>query len=161
MLATREKTVGPLKPTGQITVNGHELDASSDGPWIDSATDVVIVGGNTRQAIVRVLSGAAAIHPANNREPLPDEKKFEPTPLQAPLAWVERINAVIIGLVIGIVLVPIVWLSGRPWSLFALLVPVSGAIAGRLFRSFVGTAIQSVGPQRTIGHEHAELPCSF
>ena len=32
-------------------------------------------------------------------------------------------------------------------SVYALLVPASGAIAGRLFRSFVGIAIETIGPR--------------
>ena len=139
-------TLGPLKPTGRVSVNGHTVDASSEGGWIDSDSDVVVVGGNTRRVIVRVLSGVAE-PPKNNGEPLPEEKAIETTPLQSPPAWVERINSVTIGLVIGIVLVPCVWLFGTPFSLYAMLVPVAGAIAGWLFRVFVGTAIQTVGPR--------------
>lgn len=47
------KTLGPLKPQGRISVLGHSIDATSEGTWIDGDVEVVIVGGNTRQAIVR------------------------------------------------------------------------------------------------------------
>jgi hypothetical protein len=127
-------------------VNGHTIDASSEGGWVDSDSDIVVVGGNLRQAIVRVPSSNADLL-RNNGEPLPEEKAIETTPLESPPAWVERINSIVIGLVIGIVLIPCVWLTGTPFSLYALLVPVSGAIAGWLFRIFVGTAIQTVGPR--------------
>lgn len=139
-------TLGPLKPTGRISVNGHTIDASSEGGWIDSDSNVTVVGGTTRQAIVRVRS-AVARPPQNHGEPLPDEQPIETTPLQSPPAWVERINSVAIGLVIGIVLVPCVWLFGTPISLDAILVPVAGAMAGWMFRIFVGTAVQIVGPR--------------
>jgi hypothetical protein len=145
-IGDKGKTLGPLKPTGRITVMGHAIDASSEGTWIDGDVDVVIVGGNTRQAIVRLFSTAGK-PPQNNGEPLPQEQPTEVTPLQSPPAWVERIYSVRIGFVIGIIFVPIAWLFGTPLSVYALFVPVSGAIAGRLFRGFVGTAIETVGPR--------------
>jgi hypothetical protein len=145
-IGDRGKTVGPLKPTGYVRVNDQTIEASSEGVWIDSDSDIVIVGGNTRRAIVRMYS-SETICPRNSRERLPAETAIETTPLQSPLSCVERGNSVVVGLVIGIVIVPVAWLSGMPLSVFALLVPLSGAIAGWLFRSFVGSAIQTVGPR--------------
>ncbi|MEZ6090661.1 MAG: hypothetical protein R3C05_22115 [Pirellulaceae bacterium] len=56
-IGDRGKTLGPLKPTGRVTVNGQPVEATSEGEWIDSDSDIVILGGNTRRVIVRLLSG--------------------------------------------------------------------------------------------------------
>ncbi len=124
-IGDRGKTLGPLKPTGRVTVNDQTIEASSEGVWIDSGSDIVIVGGNTRLAIVRVYSSEMS-RPRNNGQRLPAETAMETTPLQSPPSWVERVNSVVIGLVIGIVVVPIAWLFGAPLSSYALFVPVSG-----------------------------------
>jgi hypothetical protein len=145
-IGDQAKTISPLKPTGRISVNGITMDATSEGTWIDLGADVVIVGGNKRRAIVREAGGADG-QLRNHGSPLPAERQFETTPLQSPPAWVERIRSVKFGLVIGIVLIPIVWLCGIPFTIYALMLPVSGAIAGWLFGIFVATAIESVGPR--------------
>lgn len=146
-IGDRGKTLGPLKPTGRVTVNDQTIEASSEGVWVDSDCDIVIVGGNRRRVIVQLYTGET-IHARNNGERLPAELAIEMTPLQSPPAWVERVNSVVIGLVIGIVLVPAAWLFGTQLSVYALFVPASGAMAGWLFRKFVGSAIETVGPRQ-------------
>ena len=145
-IGDQAKTIGPLKPTGKVRVNGHTLDACSEGEWIDSDADVVIIGGNTQRAVVRACSDRTN-HVHKRSEPLPAGRAFATTPLQSPPAWVERINAVVIGGILGIVVIPLVWFAGAPITPYAALVPVAGAVAGWLFRIFVGNAIQSVGPR--------------
>ncbi len=138
-------TLSPMKPTGRVSVNGQRMDASSEGAWIDSGVDIVIVGGNTRQAIVRELCKDPG-NPQNHGEPLLEVKAIQ-TPLQSPPARVEQINSVVVGLVIGVVLMPVVWLTGTPFSLDALLVPLAGAVAGWIFRMFLAMAVDSAGPR--------------
>ncbi len=140
------RTLGPLKPTGRVAVNDQTVDASSEGEWIDADTDILIVGGTMRRVIVRLFSSETR-RPSNSGEPLPAATVAATTPLQSPPSWVEQINSVFTGLVIGIVLVPVAWLFGVQLTAYALFVPVSGAIAGWLFGSFVGSAIDSVGPR--------------
>jgi hypothetical protein len=144
-IGDRGQTLGPLKPTGRIDVNGSTISSSSEGGWIDAETDVVIVGGNQGQAIVRAFSSDASL-PQDNGVPLPEENEIETDPQQSPPAFVERVNSVAIGLLLGVVLVPIVWSTGTSFSSFSYLMPVSGLATGWLFRMFVGTAIQTVGP---------------
>lgn len=145
-IGDKGKTLGPLKPEGRIVINGITMDAASEGMWIDADADIVIVGGNSRRPIVRVYPSDQDL-PRNCGQPLLEASAVETTPLQAPPAWVERTHTVLLGLAIGIVLVPIAWLFGTPLSVYAFFVPVSGAIAGWLFRVFVGTAIETVGPR--------------
>jgi hypothetical protein len=145
-LGMKAKTLGPLKPTGRVSIDGHTMDASSEGMWIDGDVNVVIVGGCTRQVIVRVYSNDGDL-PPNSGQQLPEENAIETTPLRAPPAWVERIHSVKIGIVIGIVLVPIAWMLGTPMSSSAILVPVSCAMAGWLLQMFVGRTVEMVGPR--------------
>ena len=140
------KTLGPLKPTGRISINGQNVDASSNGEWIDSNSDVVVIGGSSRQVLVSVMSRERGSM-ENGGDVLPDGKEIETTPLHAPHALVERINIVGIGFVVGIVLIPAAWLSGTTLSFYALLVPFSAALAGWLSRGFVGVARELAGPR--------------
>lgn len=140
------RTMGPLKPSGRVSVDGRSLEATSEGMWIDGDTLVVIVGGDTQRVVVRVASADSESLPASG-ELLAERREPETTPLQAPPAWVERINAVACGAMLGAVLVPLVWLLGTPISVYAALVPLGGAVAGQLFQWFVGNAVHSVGPR--------------
>ena len=81
----------------------------------------------------------------NRGELLSGGTAFESTPLQSPPAWVERIDSVRIGFIIGVLLVPLALLSGTPFKLYALGVPFAAAIAGCLCRLFVGKASEAVG----------------
>ncbi len=145
-IGDKARTVCPLKPTGQVLVRDRTIDAASDEGWVDADTEVQIIGGTARRAIVRSSSTGETVV-ARQGELLPEEVAYETTPLESPPAWVERIPAVLIGIVIGVGVIPLVWLSGTPLTVFAALVPVAGAISGWLFRAYVGAAIGSVGPR--------------
>ena len=92
---------------------GHTIDASSEGTWIDDDVDVVIVGGNTRQAIVRLVSTDAKL-PPNTGEPLAKEPSIHVSSLHSPPAWVERINSVRIGLILASYLSRVPGYTERP-----------------------------------------------
>ncbi len=145
-IGEKARTVGPLRPSGRVLIHGQTFHASSEGTWIESDTDVVIVGGTTRRVVVR-----EADHTTDSLEkrgePLGDENAYEPTPLQSPPAWVERIDSVRIGFFLGVLLVPLVLLSGTPFTVYALGVPIAAALAGWLFRVFVAKASEAVGPR--------------
>ena len=140
------RTVGPLKPTGKISVNDQTINAYSEGLWIDSETEVVIAGGHTGRVLVRAIS-EDMVPVEQHGQPLPEQEVPAITPLHSPAAWVERINSVAIGVVIGCLLVPLAWLTGMPLHPSAFVVPLAGGVAGRLFRGFVASSIQSAGPR--------------
>jgi hypothetical protein len=145
-IGERARTVGPLRPSGRVLIRGQSIHASSEGTWIESDTDVVIVGGTTRRLVVRESDHTTdALEKLG--EPLCDDSTYEPTPLRSPPTWVERIDSVRIGFAIGILLVPMALLSGTPFTVYALGVPFAAALAGWLFRVFVGKASEAVGPR--------------
>ena len=142
----KARTVGPLRPSGRVLIRGQTIHASSEGTWIEPDTDVVVVGGTTRRVVVREDDNTTDSL-KNHGELLSDGNAFESTPLQSPPAWVERIDSVRVGFIIGVLLVPLALLSGTPFTFYALGVPFAVAIAGWLFRVFVGKASEAVGPR--------------
>jgi hypothetical protein len=140
------RTVGPLKPSGKICLNGETLDACSEGMWIETDTDIVVIDSRSRNLIVRPATEDVLIAETLG-EILPVGDFSETTPLHAPPALVERINAIACGAVVGCFVIPLVWLSGTALSISALLVPVAGAAAGFLFERFVKGALDFAGPR--------------
>jgi membrane-bound ClpP family serine protease len=58
-IGDRAVTRGPLKPGGQIRVGERTFAAMWQGEWIDSNSEVEIVGGNQDHLLVRPLAGDA------------------------------------------------------------------------------------------------------
>jgi hypothetical protein len=145
-IGSRGQTVGPLKPGGRICIHGETLDACSQGNWIDADAHVVVIGSRASTLVVRPF---CEDDPPTETlgEKLTIGGVLDTTPLHAPLALVERFNAVRAGAVVGCVLIPVVWLCGTPLTVSALLVPVAGAATGFLFRWLVRAALESVGPR--------------
>lgn len=139
-------TSGPLKPSGKICIGDKAFDAATQGDWIGDGTPVVIVGGDSRRVIVRIYNEGAN-PPPDHGKPLQKAKANESTLLEFPLAWVERINAELLGGIMGFVMIPLAWISETPITIEALLLPFAGAVAGWLFRGSVGTALKSAGPR--------------
>lgn len=139
-------SIGPLKPAGQINIDGQKIDAISKGEWINANTEVVIIGGSNDCVIVRENS-ANLQPPKDIGTPLVEKVETESIPLQFPPAIVERVNTVVIGLIIGALLIPALWFVGLPFQPAALLLPLSGAVTGWLVQKFVGTASPLVGPR--------------
>ncbi|KAA5542118.1 hypothetical protein FYK55_15020 [Roseiconus nitratireducens] len=140
------KTVGPLKPTGRIQIHDRLFDARSEGEWIESNTEVVVVGGDHSSILIRPR--AEVTEPlAREGEPLSARAASEETPLQAPAGRIERINAVAIGGLVGLILLALLWWSGTKVTWQAVLVPLAGTIAGALFQLFVRTASDFAGPR--------------
>ncbi|MCO8121181.1 NfeD family protein [Stieleria sp. TO1_6] len=148
------KTIGALKPAGQIRIHGQTLNATSQGTWIDPGCDVQIVGGHSGKVIVR-LAATDARPLTHQGDPLPAADVDSMTPLQSPAAWVERGNAVGWGALIGLVLIPVYWFTGTELGLSVVSVPLAGAIAGGLFRWLVASANDAVGPR--VDHRPAAI----
>lgn len=122
------------------------MNARSEGPWVDAGTDVVIVGGHTGYPVVRAVS-ENMVPVENHGQELAEHEAPKVTPLHAPPARVERINAVALGVGAGFLAIPFLWMTGTSLSVSAALVPCAGGIAGRLFQAFVKVAIDSAAPR--------------
>ena len=150
LIGDKGRTVSPLKPTGKVRINGQILDANSGGSWVDMEVEVVVVGGHLHDVSVReVNDDLGAI--AHLGRPLMS-RKIKETPLHAPRLAVERLPAVPIGLVMGIVLITSAYANGIPLTLDAICVPIAGAIAGYIFQLFVRGPFAAVGPREE--HRH-------
>ena len=145
-IGDRGRTRGPLKPAGQIRTGDKMLDAVSSGEWIDSDTEVEIIGGNEDRVLVQpVLSNQPQL--TNQGQPLVAQQKETPQPLKAPPAWVERIDPVRLGVIAGAIIGLFVWIRGVPLSPASLSVPVAGGISGWVFRRLVAIPAEAVGPR--------------
>jgi hypothetical protein len=140
------RTIGPLKPSGRIFVDGETVNARSEGIWIETDTNVVVIGSDSRNLIVRPTTENGPPD-VTTGQMLTVEDLPETTPLHAPRAVVERINAVACGSVIGCLLIPLVWLNGAALHMTAFFLPVNGAAAGFLFQWFVKGAFDAAGPR--------------
>ena len=145
-IGDRGMTRGPLKPAGQIRVRDRMLNAMSNGEWIDSDTEVEIVGGSEDRVLVQPVHKN---HPqlTSYGQPLAAQRQESSEPLEAPPAWIERINPLKAGIVVGVIIGFVVWLQGTPLSLSALSVPLAGVISGWVFRRLVAIPAEAVGPR--------------
>jgi hypothetical protein len=117
----------------------------SAGEWIDSNVEVEIVSGTQDRVQVRpVCTDGTRLK--NHGQPLLEPPKQSVDALEAPPAWVERINPIQIGFVGGAVIGLIIWIQGEPLSLAALSVPMAGALSGWIFRKLVGIPAEAAGP---------------
>lgn len=145
-IGDRAMTRGPLKPSGQVRLGEVMLAAVSSGEWIEAGQEVEIIGGNRDRVQVRLFSRERA-HLESHGQPLPERQQETVEPLEAPRAWVERINSVKIGAVAGAIVGLVVWLQGEPLTVSALSVPLAGAIAGLVFRRLVAIPAEAAGPR--------------
>lgn len=145
-IGDRALSLGPLKPTGKVRLGEAVVAAASTGEWIDSDTQVEVIGRDGDRLTVRpVRDGEPQL--TNHGQPLAERRQESLEPLEAPPAWVERINPVKIGFFIGAIIGFVVWLQGAPLSLSALSVPLAGAIAGWAFRRLVAIPAEAAGPR--------------
>ena len=142
----RGLTRGPLKPAGQIRVGDENLDATSSGEWIDGDTEVEIVGGSEDRVLVRPLLGKQT-RLRNHGQPLATRPQESSQSLEAPPAWVERINPIKIGFVAGMIIGLAIWLQGEPLSFATLSVPLAGVVSGWMFRRLVAIPAEAAGPR--------------
>ncbi|TWU02647.1 MFS transporter [Stieleria varia] len=146
MIGDRAMTRGPLKPGGQIRVGELCFAARSQGEWIDSNSEVEIIGGNMEQVLVRPVEPDAVEVAARGR-PLPRKgENLSSAPIQAPPSWVETIRADWLGGVGGAIAALMIWFGGQSFSPMAISVPVAGFVCGWLFRKFVGIPAEMAGP---------------
>ncbi|WP_182865595.1 NfeD family protein [Rhodopirellula sp. JC639] len=145
-IGDRAFSLGPLKPTGQVRLGDAVVAAASTGEWIDSDTEVEVLGRDGDRLTVRpVRDGEPQL--TNHGQPLAERRQESKEPIEAPPAWAEKINSVKIGLVIGAITGFVVWLQGAPLSLSALSVPLAGAISGWVFRRLVAIPAEAAGPR--------------
>ena len=145
-IGDRGFTRGPWKPAGQIRVGEESVDATSSGQWIDGDAEVKVVGGNMDRVLVRPVLGNQT-RLGNHGQPLTAWPQESTESLEAPPAWVERINPVKIGFIAGVMIGLVVWLQGEPLSLSTVSVPVAGAISGWVFRRLVAIPAEAAGPR--------------
>ena len=145
-IGDRARTRGPLKPSGQISVGELTLTAVSSGEWIDAGKEVESIGGNRDRVHVRHYSGEQA-QLENHGQPLTERQQETVEPLEAPPAWVEKINPVKIGVIAGAAIGMVVWLQDVPFSPSALSVPLAGVICGWMFRRLVAIPAEAAGPR--------------
>lgn len=147
-MGTSGRTVGPLRPTGRVRIGDETFEARSEGSWVDADVDVVVVGQSPFGLVVRLRTEAEVDSNGNSRtSEISPGTTAETTPLNAPPALVERINGVVFGTIIACLLIPIAWLNGEPLSLYALLMPASGVVAGAVFQWCVRGAGDFMGPR--------------
>ena len=145
-IGDRAKTRGPLKPLGEIRLGEMIFAAASSGEWIDTGEEVEIVGGSEDRVLVRAVLGNQN-QLRNHGQPLPAQQQQTVEALEAPPAWVEKINSVKIGAVAGVIVGLIVWAQGEPLSLSALSVPLAGVVSGWVFHRLVAIPAEAAGPR--------------
>ena len=143
-MGVRGRAIGPLRPSGRIQIDGETFEASSEGTWIDNDAEVVVVGRRAFGLVVRPANETKEKPTANS---VASTVSSETTPLNAPPAFVERINGIAFGVIAAGLLVSLGLLTGKPLSLSALLTPVGGVVAGVIFQWCVRGAIDFVGPR--------------
>lgn len=143
---TSGQTLSPLRPSGKVLLNGITYEARSEGHWIDSETEIIVIGSRAGNVIVRQREAHESAD-ACNGEALAIGEATITTPLHAPPSKVERLNSVLWGTVIGCLAVPITLMTGQVLSLAVILLPLAGACAGWIFRTFIRQAINSVAPR--------------
>ena len=145
-IGERATTKGPLKPSGQIRMGNTVISAVSTGEWIDSDIAVEIVGGTQDRVQVRPVD-TEQTQLTNHGQSLAGRQHESADTLEAPPAWVEKINPIGIGFVAGTIIGLVVWVEGEPLSVFALSVPLAGAISGWMFRRLVAIPAEAAGPR--------------
>ena len=142
----RGQTLGPLRPSGKIVLSGTTYEARSEGLWVDHETEIIVIDSRSGSLIVRPIDpDDAACH--ENSESLMVGEPTITTPLHAPPCLVERVNGVVWGVTLGALIIPTVLLAGYALNYTMILLPLAGAAAGGIFRTFVRQAINSVGPR--------------
>jgi hypothetical protein len=137
-----------LRPSGKVQIDGKTFEASSEGTWIDTDAEVFVVGRSSFGLVVRPATEAGEGPRDDSTESVVSGgNAAETTPLNAPPALVERINAFRFGLIAAGILVSLGLLAGKPLTLSALFAPVGGMLAGLVFQGCVRGASDFVGPR--------------
>jgi hypothetical protein len=134
---TPGKTLGALRPCGQIEVAGRVCEAEAESGWIGEGAEVVVVrAGSFGAVVVRELGTDEG-----GSEECSDKNEVavgsDGVSIHGPEFWLERVNAPLIGAVLWSAAGGWFLTHGLPLSLEYLWLPLGGAMSGAIFRYFV------------------------
>ncbi len=144
---TLGKTIGPLRPAGQIEIAGQLHNAQSEMAWIDSDQEVIVTSRKSNNLIVRTRQEGEELAIEDHIDLTQPSVANHDTPLTAPPSVVEKVNPLYWSMGLACIAGCVAMVQGTPIDAGILLVPVGGILSGYIYRWMIGAAAESTAPR--------------
>lgn len=141
------KSIGPLRPSGQVEIHGQMHNARSEMEWIDSGKQVVVTRRQADNLIVRTRSDGEEFFINQDVDLTEPESADHDSPLTAPPSVVEKVNPLYWSMGLACVIGSVAMVRGTPIDAGLILVPISGVLSGVIYRWTIGSAVESTAPR--------------
>lgn len=141
------KTVGPLRPAGQIEIYGQVHNARSEMEWIDDGQEVVVTSRQANNLVVRTRQDEEEVAIDKDVDLTHPVSVDHNVDLTAPPSVVEKVNPLYWSMGLACVCGGVAMVRGTPIDLGIILVPISGICSGFIYRWTIGSAAESTAPR--------------
>ena len=141
------KTLGPLRPSGQVEIHGQTHNARSEMSWIDGGQQVVVTSRQANSLIVREQHDGEAPSIDSSVDLSYPVSVDHDVGLTAPPSIVEKVNPLYWSMGLACVAGCFALVRGTPIDFGIILVPISGVLSGTIYRGMIGSAVESTAPR--------------